>query len=85
MILSILASMQHLRVPSFNSAKNSYFGLAAGKGLKETITAQMISKMSRMEMLDLLRCDVVQKEAFQKYTTSLRGVLQQGVLGIVFS
>ena len=24
----------YLRVPMFNSAKNSYFGLAAGKGLK---------------------------------------------------
>jgi hypothetical protein len=32
MIVSVLASIQHLRVPMFNSSKNSYFGLAAGKG-----------------------------------------------------
>jgi len=31
MILAILASIQHLQVPTFNSAENnnSYFGLAA--------------------------------------------------------
>jgi len=32
MILAILASIQQSRVPTFNSAENSYFGLAAGKG-----------------------------------------------------
>jgi hypothetical protein len=32
MILAILVSIQHSRVPTFNLAKNSYFGLAAGKG-----------------------------------------------------
>jgi hypothetical protein len=33
MILAILVSIQHSRVPTFNLAENSYFGLAAGKGL----------------------------------------------------
>ena len=31
MILAILASIQHFQVPMFNSADDSYFGLAAGK------------------------------------------------------
>jgi hypothetical protein len=33
MILAILVSIQHSRVPTFNLAENRYFGLAAGKGL----------------------------------------------------
>jgi hypothetical protein len=34
MILAILASIQHLRVPTLDSAENNYFGLAAGKGYR---------------------------------------------------
>jgi hypothetical protein len=37
MILAILASIQHLRVPTLDSAENSYFGLAAGKGLSNFV------------------------------------------------
>jgi len=38
MILSILASVQHLRVPMFNSAEHCYFGLVAGKGEVRTLS-----------------------------------------------
>ena len=33
---AILVSIQHSRVPTLNLAENSYFGLAAGKGLRDT-------------------------------------------------
>ena len=48
MILATLASIQHLRVPTLDSAENSYFGLAAGKGFNNIILFSIFSLCERL-------------------------------------
>jgi hypothetical protein len=48
MILAVLASIQHLQVPMFNSGKKSYFGLAAGKGFNNIFLFSIFSLCKRL-------------------------------------